>query len=739
MERAIERAGHNKAAGEDSTPYEFFQLCFTKDDSDPNSATRLRTLASFFNIMFRFGVWPAQFCRGIISPLFTRKGDRLRPSSFRPITLLRALGKLYEYVLLGRLSPFCESRGLISEEQAGFRPSRSVLDQILILDFIISSQKKSSRVWLSFLDINQAYDRTCRAKLFTRLLDAGISGRMFRSLHSMFDTVKRAVKIGTNISDFFDCECGVPQGSILSPLLFDLYIDPLVKRLHQRGLGIIVGGRRIPALLFADDIVLLASSAKELQLMLNVCSEFARDFRLSFSKSKSNVVVCPAPRFRPTLTLQDFSLAYADSYLSLGCEMGQFSPVAKTSRWARLVTRVATESRRRVHEVLAVTGLDDGLAPYLSRLYYLSHVAGRLDFASQIWSVQLTAAQRSSLQQVQYQFVRGALHLPSGAPPSFSLGELNLLPLHLHHHELALRFYGKVCNMPPERLPRHLLNLYLANTRRYNHSWFHHLLQLIRSEYPELAFACTGNCTPPISEGSRATPDWETVVHKAVRDKWTSAWRSEIASLPSLRYYARVRSVPGVTEYLKDFSHLGVSHKLRLLSGTPDLCARLSRMRLSSSDCPFCPGFAETREHFLLRCPHLESARRAWLTFARARCADGFDQALSTWLRDLGVTASRSPLLFGEVPDACGAICSLFDPKASDAVRQALLSDSPGSTDPKILTSSFLRIIERSCRLLFKKLFDTRTRLLRALHPSDSHSLLSSDSPTSAINKGSNV
>ena len=664
-------------------------------------------------------MWPAPFCKGLIGPLYKRKGDRLRPSSFRPISLLICISKLYEYVLLQRLSPFCEAGGILSEEQCGFRDSRSVLDHILTLDFLISRQR-SEPLWIAFLDIEKAYDKTNRLRLFNRLLEVGIRGRVFRSIHSMFTRVLRAVKVGDRVSDFFECICGVPQGSVLSPLLFDIFIDPLIQKLKERNLGVRIGPRIVSCLLFADDVALLATSHRALQQLLNVCTKFAKEFFLSFSQPKSNVVVSPTPPSRPDLRLQDFSLSYCDEYLYLGVEVGLFDRRKKSARWSSLIERIAAEASRRTREVLAVCGGVNGLSPYLSRLYYLTYVSGRLDFAAQIWSLNVTAAQQSSLDKVQAEFVRSALHLPDTTPLVFCLAELNMLPLHLHHREMALRYYGKVCCMPPERLPRILLDEYLACPSRHRQTWFNRLHKLISSSYPSLSFALSGSIAPPAADDPDAV-GWPELVRKAVADSWLAEWQNGISSYRSLRYYASLKSKPEIGSYLKDFNQVGVSAKLRLCSGTLATCALLARQRrLPSPTCLLCNQAPETRSHILLFCSPLEPTRQAWLDCMHRKCSGPFSIAFRTLLDDVLPCHPHNPL-FGSPSDSSDdLVCFLLCPKPTDRALSALRANTDQDADLQRVLAAFGHLLERGSRILFARLLRHRESLLRAILPADS-------------------
>lgn len=112
--------------------------------------------------------------------------------------------------------------------------------------------------------------------MWRRLHEAKITGKMFRLIRSLYLDCSSAVLTDAGTIDWFPVEQGTRQGCVLSPFLFSLVISPLVDELHALGLGTVLGDLQIGCLLFADDIVLIADSAKQLQDMMNVATVFFR-------------------------------------------------------------------------------------------------------------------------------------------------------------------------------------------------------------------------------------------------------------------------------------------------------------------------------------------------------------------------------------------------------------------------------------------------------------------------------
>jgi hypothetical protein len=745
-ESTIKSTENAKAPGEDGLTYELFKTFFNKEESPD----LLAALNAFFNLLLTFSIWPDDFTRGVIAPIYKKKGNRMVPGSFRPISLLACLSKLYELLLNKRITSHVEATGVLSEEQAGFRHDRSTLDHVLTLDTIITmSYERKEPVYAAFLDVEKAYDRTWRLRLLTKLLDAGIQGLVFKSVHAMLMTVRRSVRIGTLLSDWFHTNCGVPQGAILSPILFDIFVDDIAKDINALQDGVTLGDRRVSCLLYADDIVLLSNSAAGLQRMLDVCQKFAEKARFKFNISKCNIVVFSRDTtLRPELRLNDKPVQYAASYVYLGVEFGPYVYRQKGTRWDLYIKRIVKESDRRSREILSISGEHDsqtGLPIHVSLLYYFTHVRSRLEYACQVWGPLITSKQQQRLDGVQNNFLKHALHLPRTTPTPFCLGELNVMPLWLRHQEQALRFWGKICTMPAERLPRiaQLQYIQRRNQKRLRSTWFHAIHMTITKHYPSLASSLSGSLPVP-DEAKDPTIDahsktalvrsaWAKRTADAVQERWHTLWRHEIAEMSSLRYYRTFKIEPLLEEWLKDMNHSGIQAKLLLRAGK---LLSTSHPRPAGNPrglCRLCQEqTAETRAHFLLSCPALEQLRQAWARDLKAKMASDPEQAsvltslLNQWATSAHANLAPSPSLPAFPPNPSHStvqICSLLHPTATDIPLPDQDADDDDRDQDKqpvgVLKTmrKFETLLEKSTRILLHKMTKLRQQLSGGEHP----------------------
>ncbi|KAI3359104.1 hypothetical protein L3Q82_002647 [Scortum barcoo] len=229
----------------------------------------LSWLTRLCNIAWRLGTVPLVWQTGVVVPLF-KKGDRRVCSNYRGITLLSLPGKVYARVLERRIRPIVDPR--IQEEQCGFRPGRGTLDQLYTLHRVLEGLWEFAQpVHMCFVDLEKAFDRVPRGILW------GCAPRVWGP---------GAFAKGCSVSVRPEQELGSHCRQI--------------SRRSQGPEGVRFGNHRISSLLFADDVVLMASSGQDLQ---HVLERFAAEceaagMRISTSKSEAMVldrkrVACP--------------------------------------------------------------------------------------------------------------------------------------------------------------------------------------------------------------------------------------------------------------------------------------------------------------------------------------------------------------------------------------------------------------------------------------------------------------
>ena len=188
----------------------------------------MKWMQMVFNMVMRFGKAPRDWRRAVVIPIY-KKGCRLTCSNYRGISLLSVAGKWFGKVLNTRLRASMEER--VMEEQGGFRAMRGCIDQVFTLRQVMEKGiEKRRELFMAFIDLEKAYDRVNRVKLWEALKQAQVGEGLVRAIQSLYVECEARVKVGGKHSEWFAVEQGVRQGCTLSPWLFNVFFDVIVKK-----------------------------------------------------------------------------------------------------------------------------------------------------------------------------------------------------------------------------------------------------------------------------------------------------------------------------------------------------------------------------------------------------------------------------------------------------------------------------------------------------------------------------
>ena len=180
----------------------------------------LNPLELLFNMILDSGNFPNDWSTGIIVPIH-KKGDINDPNNYRGITLVSCFAKLFTSVLNNRLKQWSTENDVITDAQFGFKSDHSTIDAIFILKYLIDIHIHSKeKLYCAFIDLKKAFDSVSRLGLWYKLIHCGIDGKILRIIRSLYKDVKLKVKGLTSLSDILNCDLGLLQGEIMSPILF---------------------------------------------------------------------------------------------------------------------------------------------------------------------------------------------------------------------------------------------------------------------------------------------------------------------------------------------------------------------------------------------------------------------------------------------------------------------------------------------------------------------------------------
>jgi hypothetical protein len=190
-------------------------------------------LKKLFNYIFNHGIYPDFWTECLVIPVL-KSGDLSDPNNYRPIVLVSVLSKLFTSILTERLLSWSEDEDKLIDNQFGFRPGRSTVDAIFIIQGIISNILQNKfKLYSAFVDFRKAFDKLNRRILIYKLLRNGLSTKFVAMVKSIYSSVRLRVKAGGVLSDAFDNLLGVKQREPLSPLLFLFFINDIIDDISQ--------------------------------------------------------------------------------------------------------------------------------------------------------------------------------------------------------------------------------------------------------------------------------------------------------------------------------------------------------------------------------------------------------------------------------------------------------------------------------------------------------------------------
>ena len=218
-------------------------------------------------------------------PIF-KKGDRMQCTNYRGISLFSLPGKVYAKCLERKCREIVESK--LEDGQCGFRPGRSTTDQIFTLKQIFEkSWEYGKDLYACFVDLEKAYDRVPRDKLWKVLQEYGVNGQLLRAIKSFYCRPEVCVRVNGKQSKPSMWCVGLWRFGL--PLLFIVYMN-WIDKCSQADECATIGNCKISRLLFADDLVLLSSTESGLQRPLNSFADACNTAGMKISTAKTEVL-----------------------------------------------------------------------------------------------------------------------------------------------------------------------------------------------------------------------------------------------------------------------------------------------------------------------------------------------------------------------------------------------------------------------------------------------------------------
>ena len=256
-------------------------------------------LLRIFTATLRLESIPPSLKLGVIIPVYKGKGHNpLDPKSYRGITLTSVISKCLEKTMLQRMDIPLTEAGFPHSSQTAYQSSVSCSDAIFSTqEALLKFVREGDDTYLCLYDLEKAFGSIEFPTLLSHLFKYGINGKCWRLIRSWYTNPESVVKHAGTLSHPFRINRGVRQGSVLSPTLFLIVMDSLLRCLHASELGLSINGLTINSAAHADDIRSVSNSITDLQKQGEIIEQFTKDNALKLNVAKTEVIKVSANVF----------------------------------------------------------------------------------------------------------------------------------------------------------------------------------------------------------------------------------------------------------------------------------------------------------------------------------------------------------------------------------------------------------------------------------------------------------
>ena len=341
VSKAIKQLSDGKAAGKDSIPAEIFKF---------GGPTLISKVTELFQLIWKVKKLPQDLKDASIVHLYKNKGNRKSCDNHRGISLLSIAGKILARILLNRLNNHLED-GHLPESQCGFRAGRGTADMIFAARQLQEKCiEQNVPLYSTFVDLTKAFDTVAREGLWQIMSKFGCPETFIAIVREFHDGMQASVQDNGEHSEPFPVSNGVKQGCVLAPTLFSLMFSAmLIDAFKEETYGVDISYRfdggglfkptRLKAytkvntdsardFLFADDCALNATSEEDMQASMDLFSKACKNFGLTISIAKTEVLHQPAPGSTytaPSIKCDGQTLPAVDKFTYLGSTLSRSS------------------------------------------------------------------------------------------------------------------------------------------------------------------------------------------------------------------------------------------------------------------------------------------------------------------------------------------------------------------------------------------------------------------------------
>ena len=398
-------------------------------------------LAVLFSSMMVHTTLPEGFIHSTLVPLIKDKtGMANVVSNYRAIALSTSLSKLLESILIDRIGQFLST----NDAQFGFKSALSTTHATFALKEVIHFYtSQGSPVYACFLDASKAFDRVCHSKLLELLAARGVPQAYLKLLLVWYRTQKMSVKWSDSVSSSFSVKNGVRQGSILSPMLFNVYIDEMLNIIQESKTGCHIGRTAVNIIAYADDLVILSPTRTGLQRLVQLCESFALKQNIVFNVAKT---VCMSFDPQRPYSVSHLAKSKSPCIMLNGHQLTWVSEFKYLGHIVRCDMRDSTDMRRVRRSLYYCTNMLCAKLGYVERPVLLKLFGAHCMnlFGCELWNVTKEKRSFREFSVAYHSCIKKLLRLPRWVRNHDMCHYVNMLPCGMLVASRQLLFWKKL-------------------------------------------------------------------------------------------------------------------------------------------------------------------------------------------------------------------------------------------------------------------------------------------------------
>ena len=559
-----------------------------------------------------------------------KSGEIKDPNNYRGITVTSAVGKVFNSILNNRLDSFLRKNKIINDCQIGFTKKARTSDHMFILKCICDKycNTKDGRVYACFVDFQKAFDTVIHTGMKLKLLDIGVGTRFYNTIKQMYNTSQSCIKTSNGITDFIPVRLGVKQGDNLSPNLFKIFINDLPKLLENSMHPILLNNRSVNCLLYADDLILLSTSATGLQSKIDILDKYCQEWCLEVNTSKTKVLIFnkAGRHINERFVFRDKTIDCVSNYKYLEL---YFSASGSFSLAENELCKKASKAYYKLYKEVLSNNPDVGISIHL----FDHTVVPILLYGCEVWGSfnSFSARFRNGnvplnkmftnmrCEKLHMKFCKSVLGVHKKATNFGVQSELGRFPLYFNMIKAMINFWFRLENniaMFPILQDAFITSKQLFDKK--TPSWYGSIQTILRA-CPEIK---------KLALSTRNVNNFRYKFTKLIKEIFLTLWKDELIrnSDGKLRTYVTFKShfyrekyLSIVTNYeqRRSITKFRIScHKLKVETGR--YCGIPCEERICTS-CSL--NEVEDEIHFLFRCPKYENERQNMLYTINKSCA----------------------------------------------------------------------------------------------------------------------